>query len=323
MTNAIPPGIAVALYGGRGPARAVADSLPLLKSLRPPIVQLHTQPDDSDAPLLDTLRRELPGVRIWIGAGCNGLADDPLPELQRTAERWGKWCDNHGVELLVVNAEGDKDPATPDWYARPEDPHRAHKIAAMELLLLTLSQAMDKCAIGFTSHDCPQWHPLPWQSALLDSPVSLHLPQVYPALAKSKGGPCSFDGARHRYAMQAAQWAATRVSPRCRPGHPAQALIDGDMDNSGESYGVYTQLWGIVHAGVAWLLDQSDRASAWALPLYPQGKAFEDGVLGLRIALECRRRAGEGWGAIKRFQQAAGLDPDWKVGPKTLAALGL
>lgn len=305
------PGIAVTVYPCT--RERLEAALPLLIALRPPIVQLHTQPDAPDEPLLRELRAALPGVRVWMGAGANGLAAGDLAADLRTAREWASWCAARSVELLVFNCEGDHDPKTTDWLI--DEPGEEIALAdRMAQVLRTAHEAAPSLALGFTSHDRVRTWRLPWGAALgPSSPVVVNADQVYPAESLDPARAISRKGALARLDGTNKQLAEVVRRGTIRP----------DLGVDGAGRAIYTQLWGMSPGAVATLLDRSDLAAAWALPLYPQGRAQVAGLNGLRLVLEARRRFGEGKGAIARAQAAKGLVVDGVAGPLTAAALGV
>lgn len=305
------PGIAVTIYPT---SRANFDaSLALLHELRPPIVQLHTQPDPPDTPLLRDLRDALPGVRVWMGAGANGLAAGDLSADLRTSREWARWCDANHVELLVNNAEGDNDPKTADWLIN--EPGEETALAdRMAQVLRAQRDAAPSLALGFTSHDRVRSWRLPWGAALGPaSPVVVNADQVYPAESLKLERAITRAGALARLDGTNAQLSALVARGTIRP----------DLGVGGAGRAVYTQLWGMTSGAVATLLDRSDLSVAWALSLFPKGRAQVPGINGLRLALAARRLAGEGKGAVARAQQRLGLVVDGVPGPATAAALGV
>lgn len=305
------PGVAVTVYPT---SRAnMADSLAHLVELRPPIVQLHTQPDASDEVPLRDVRAALPGVRIWFGAGANGLAAGDLAADLRAAREWARWCVARSVELLVFNCEGDNDPNTPDW--KIDD--AAEEVALADRMSQVLRAARDAApslALGFTSHDRVRTWRLPWAAALGPaSPVVVNSDQVYPAESLDPARAISRLGALSRLEGTNRQLAELVRRGTIRP----------DLGVDGAGRAIYTQLWGLTPGAVASLLDRSDLAAAWALGLFPRGRAQVPGLNGLRLVLEARRRYGEGKGAILRAQQALGITADGIPGPATAAALGV
>lgn len=301
------PGIGVTLYAGGGPKQAFAKSRDLLASLQPSIVCLHTWPDPTDIHIVGDVRALLPGVRVWISPGANGLAAKSSAENLKQGTEWAKWCAGNGIEVLMPNIERPSAAGQPGWVT-----DNAEKRASLNAPLKAL---LDGCAsqagvsVAITSHDWPRTHPLP--SIAYEHPgVSLVLPQVYPAIGTSDEKLCSRKTAAGRLAATVGQWKSFRhVKPDLRPPSPG--------------WGIYGQLWGHQPAATAWLADQADVYLGWAMPLTPEGRAQEQGIRGLKLAIECRRRYGEGKGAIARAQQALGIAADGLPGPATASALGL
>lgn len=305
------PGIAVTVYPT---GRANFDSaLAQLIDLRPPIVQLHTQPDPPDAPLLRALRKELPGVRVWMGAGANGLAAGDLAADLRAAREWAQWSAANGVELLVFNCEGDHDPKTTDWLI--DEPGEEVSLAdRMAQVLRAAHDAAPGLALGFTSHDRVKSWRLPWGAALGPaSPVVVNSDQVYPAESLNPARAIT-----RAEALSRLEGTNKQLSELVRRG-----TIRPDLGVDGAGRAIYTQLWGLSASAVATLLDRSDLAVAWALSLYPKGRAQVPGINGLRLVLAARRLTGEGKGAIARAQQRLGLIVDGVPGPATARGLGV
>lgn len=303
------PGIGITLYAGNGPKAALKESRELLAELQPAIVCIHTWPDPTDVPLLSELRSLLPGVRLWISPGANGLAAKSADENLAQGKQWANWCADNGVEMLLLNIERPSGPGLPGWVH--------DETAARNGLILPLSKLLDGCSsrqtagvsVGITSHDWPLTHPLP-SIAYTHPGVSLVLPQVYPAIGTAAEKLCSRKTAAGRLAATVGQW--------MRGG-----AIRDDLRPPYTRWGIYGQLWGHQPAATAWLADQADVYLGWAAPLTPHGRAQPEGLRGLRLAIECRRRYGAGKGAILRAQRALGLVADGLPGPATASALGL
>jgi len=303
----IAAGIGVTLYAGKGPRAALTLSRDLLAELRPAFVVLHTWPDAGDEPLVRELRELVPGVRVWISPGANSLAALSPAECEATGRRWAAWCAAHGVETLMPNIERPSKPGMAGWVS--DDAEVRRELAPRLEALYAGCSSHASVALAVTSHDWPGTHPLPGV-AYTHPAVALTLPQVYPAVSTGKASLVGRTTAKGRLDATLKRWARhTQVSPALRPGQPG--------------WGIYGQLWGHSAAAVAWLADQADVYSGWALPLVPDGRAQAEGVCGLRLAIECRRRYGEGRGAIVRAQTALGLVPDGLPGPVTAKALGL
>lgn len=298
------PGVGVTLWSASGPAAALSASREILADLRPAFAVLHGWPGAGTPKLIQELRELVPGVRVWISPGANGLAAKSPEACAAQGRAWRAFCDAHGVEVLMPNIERPSAPGLPGWVV--------DSVSARAPLEDSLRALLDGCAggaalVGITSHDWPGTHPLP-RIAYQHAAVALVLPQVYPATGTKELA--SRRTAQGRLSATLSRWASySHVRPDLRP--------------SSRGWGIYGQLWGHSAAAVAWLADQADVYSGWAVPLVPKGRAQREGIVGLRLALECRRRYGEGAGAILRAQRALGLVPDGLPGPATASALGL
>lgn len=281
------PGLVVTVWGGDGIARALDGALGALRAIGADVVQLHTQPDATDAAVIATLRGALPGARVWIGAPADTLARTPATAAKRAAE-WARMASQLGVEALILNGEAAWVGASP---ALARDVIAACRDGAPALVL------------GWTSFDHPRYHRLPWGAILGAGGVDLHLPQVY---AAPEDGVATRDGALARWESAARQWDAQGdVLPAHRLG--------------GERCVPYVQAHHVSVSGTCALLDRAPLASAWALPT----RSDEAGVIALRADAIMRREAGHAPGRIARWQTAHGLVADSIVGARTLAALGL
>lgn len=281
------PGLVVTAWGSGGIGRALDEALPALVSIRPDAVQIHTQPDASDAAAVARIARDLPDARVWIGAPADTLARTPATAPKRAAE-WACMASQLGAEVLILNGEAAWKGAAPSL-ARDV-------IAAMR-------EASPALILGWTSFDHPRWHRLPWGAILGAGGVDLHLPQVY---AAPEDGVATRDGALARWESAARQWDALGdVLPAHRLG--------------GERCVPYVQAHHVSVSGTCALLDRAPLASTWALP----ARSDEAGVIALRADAIMRREAGHAPGRIARWQSAHGLTADGIVGRATLGAMGL
>ena len=281
------PGLVVTAWGSGGIGRALDEALPALVSIRPDVVQIHTQPDASDAAAVARIARDLPDARVWIGAPADTLARTPATAPKRAAE-WACMASQLGAEVLILNGEAAWKGAAPSL-ARDV-------IAAMH-------EASPALILGWTSFDHPRWHRLPWGAILGAGGVDLHLPQVY---AAPEDGIATRASALARWESAARQWDALGdVLPAHRLG--------------GERCVPYVQAHHVSVSGTCALLDRAPLASTWALP----ARSDEAGVIALRADAIMRREAGHAPGRVARWQAAHGLTADGVVGARSLAALGL
>lgn len=281
------PGLVVTAWGSGGIGRALDEALPVLVAIRPDVVQIHTQPDASDAAAVSRIAREMPDARVWIGAPADTLARTPATAPKRAAE-WARIAAQLGAEVLILNGEAAWKGAAPSL---ARDVIAAMRSAAPALVL------------GWTSFDHPRWHRLPWGAILGAGGVDLHLPQVY---AAPEDGVATRASALARWESAARQWDALGdVLPAHRLG--------------GERCVPYVQAHHVSVSGTCALLDRAPLASAWALPT----RSDDAGVLALRADATMRREAGHAPGRIARWQAAHGLVADGILGPHSLAAMGL
>lgn len=281
------PGLVVTAWGSGGIGRALDEALPALVSIRPDAVQIHTQPDASDAAAVARIARDLPDARVWIGAPADTLARTPATASKRAAE-WACMASQLGAEVLILNGEAAWKGASP---------------ALARDVIAAMREASPALILGWTSFDHPRWHRLPWGAILGAGGVDLHLPQVY---AAPEDGIATRASALARWESAARQWAAQGdVLPAHRLG--------------GERCVPYVQAHHVSVSGTCALLDRAPLASTWALP----ARSDEAGVIALRADAIMRREAGHAPGRIARWQSAHGLTADGIVGRATLGAMGL
>lgn len=320
MTPPVPPGLALTLYDGSANLRSAwLGSKALLCEVRPPVVQLHAYPTSALEAVLDDIRRELVGVRIWVGLPGNSLVNDGGPAK---AAKYTRLCRSWGVEAFVLNCESGKGAGWTPTSGNKLTPEQLD--TRMRAVLAAVRPELGPMVLGFTSHDMPQWHHIPWGAALgPESPVRLHLPQQYAAPMRSKTEAAlppatGWKGAKARADKSDEAWAK----------FVARGVVRPDLGPGGEGFVHYGQLHDITTAGVALLLDRTAVAAGWTLNART-GQADRskrpscdaEGALALRILGALHRAVGPGAGAIARWQATRGLEPDGVVGPKTLAAL--
>lgn len=323
MSGPVAPGLAVTLYPGDS-ARDLEGGRALLEEARPPIVQLHTVPGPKSAAVADEVRRIVPGARIWFGIPANPLVRDDGPAR---AARMALTARSIGAEAIVLNCERPSAAGNPGWTPDTTPCLTPAEIdERMRRLLGFVAPELGAMVLGFTSHDMPLWHHLPWAAALgKDSPVRLHLPQQYAAPSRSKKepslpAPTSWKAARKRAEDSDGQWLRLVRS----------GVVRADLGPGGAGFATYGQCHDIVSAGVMLVADRTDISCVWALNAAtgePDRRKFPKcdalGAFAIRALMRVRREAGEGAGSIARWQASNGLEPDGIVGPRTLAALGL
>jgi hypothetical protein len=306
-TSPVAPGLIVTVGNQRRVEEEFPALLPVLRAIGPDglIVMLHTYPDPPDVATAAMLRRELPGVRVWLQSPANVLAGLPLDRAEEAVRRWVDVAIAAGAEVLSLNGEGASAPGRPGWAAKALPARAALGERVKALLAAAHDQAEGRVALAWSSHDCVDWHYLPWAALLGEgSPVALHLPQVYPVPPR---GRATRHGALARYATAHAQQA--RAAHGIRP----------DLRLGVEGCAPITQAHDLTTAAACALLDKAPLSGVWTLP----DRADAAGLLALRADAELRRRAGHAPGRIARFQGQAGLFVDGDVGPGTLRALGL
>ncbi len=294
-------GLFVTVWDGRSPVSAFEGARELLVSVRPDIVQLHTQPDPTDAPVLQAIRGLLPGVRLWLGAPSNPLAGMSDAKAVETVSRWAELARTWDVELVMLNGERPSRAGLPGWVPRtPELDTKAAKI----LDALTSRGVR----VGWTSHDHLQWHPQPEPVLAPGSRVVCHAPQVYGA-DKDAWAAAPLGSVKGRWS-KAAEQAATLAR---------RGVIGERYAFGGASMAPYVQAHGVSTAATCWLLDRAPLAGAWAAP----ARIDAEGRRALLVDAALRRLVGDAPGRVERFQRTRGLAADGIVGPATLAALGV
>lgn len=301
----VEPGLVVTVGNQRRVEQEFPGILPALRAIGEGIiVMLHTDPDPPDVATSAMVRREL-GARVWLQAPANVLAGLPQERACDVVRRWVDVAARAGAEVLCLNGEGASAPGRPGWASPSAEGRAALAARATALLEAAREEGRGRVALAWSSHDCPDWHRLPW-GALLGptSPIVLHLPQVYPAPAK---GTASRKGALKRYATARAQ--QQRAVHGIRP----------ELQLGGEGCVAITQAHGLSAAAAGSLYDQGALSGAWTLP----DRCDAAGLLGLRVDAALRRRVGHAPHRIARFQASVGLFVDGDAGPATRRALGI
>ena len=177
----VAPCLAVTLWSSDGALRAWEGARELLARGRPEVVQVHSWPGSAGSKkVVPLLRAALPGLRLWIGAGVDGIARQvksgrwSVSRASREMLGIAKGARDLGAELLVWNAEA-------GWKTEPRTAEWARIEATVTAGLAAAAHACPGLALGFTSYDHPSYHSsFPWKAWLgPGSPVTLALPQVY------------------------------------------------------------------------------------------------------------------------------------------------
>lgn len=312
----LPAALVVALYDGRSSVTSLAASRADLGVLRDagPIsdfaVMLHTTPDPSDDVPIATLRTM--GIpRVWLGAPANPLVQRArlrgIASSVALAREWARRAKNDGVECLMFNGERDSGHPDGDWGISSIEDRTLLPQLAREVIAAARDEA-PAVSVAWTSHDRPDYHPLPWAEIL--SAVDLYSGQTY------IDTPDRIDGlgaARARAAN-----AEREMNELVARGIAANHLAPG-----ASGYAPYVQLHGCSVAAICHLTDRGQTACGWALPRAPKGRSDELGVLAWRAMRAVRAEVGAAPGAIARWQAKRGLKVDGVLGHDGLVALGL
>lgn len=321
MSPPVAPGLAATLYDDSADLRAAwAGAKALLTEARVPIVQLHATPSKSLAPVVAEIRAALPGGRIWVGVPGNTYVRDDGPARIAKVTRAAREL---GAECMVLNCERPSAPGNPGWV--PTVALSAAELdARMRRVLAAIAPELGDMVLGFTSHDMPQWHPIPWRAALgAESPVRLHLPQQYAAPPRSSSEPSLPPATGWRGAKNRAEASDTEWRKLARAG-----IVRADLAPGGAGFATYGQAHDIATAGVMLIADRTDVSALWALDgrtgladRAKRPKCDAAGAKAIRTLQRIRREVGEGAGSIARWQAKHGLDPDGVWGAKSEAAL--
>lgn len=281
--------LCVTLWSGAGLADAWEHGRAALAAIRPHAVQLHGAPSllKAQAPAVAAqARAALPGVRVWLGvAGDAGQTLVPSGRLSVAA-----------------------------LHARRVGVAATARACGADTIVLNCEKAWRRDAPGFTAVDAGRWvrdlraacgpgvavehtayvtrfADYPWAAFLGPGLCERTWPQAYWAA----GGSAKW--------MRATIW--RRYWERDVPGGAVAAP--------------YLQAHGCATADLTWFADQFADACFWAVP----ARHDAAGLLALRALAEVERRGFAGAGRVAAFQRSVGLQPDARVGPLTLRALGL
>lgn len=288
---------------GIGAAWDISDDL--LLAAKPSAVQLHTWEPRRIAPVL---QRALPGVRLVMGVGVDGIARDVAKGTRSVS--WGvarmrelaSRADAVGAVAIVWNAEA-------GWKTPPSSVQRTRVEQLVREGLAAVAEDYPALAQWHTAYDHPGYHSTyPWRAWLgAGSPITVSLPQVYAApggaVAASRGA------LPRREAKALASWAAAVRAGWIRPDEPE--CLEGDPRDV--DWRPYYQLHHVALSDTVSSALAHPLACLWALPT----RADADGRRAL-LALCALDRLGY-WreGGVADYQRDAGLTPDGIYGPRT------
>lgn len=307
---------------------AFEDARDELLAIVPDGVCVHGSPSqllargDDGVLALDWVAREiralLPGVRLWVGVGGDGWAGDwragkatesqVLQPLQRVAAK----CREVGAEAIVWNFET-------AWKHSPSDKQPRSALEALARKMMALLCALAPlCIHVVSSFDHVGFHMAVPFAALLDGNVAAFTEQTYVAVA---GTPTKGVLSGRIASAHASQDAARRQGK-----FPADSTSADGTDDSYDDVDVFgtVQLYGTDVTDLTRELVEQPLVQSWSVPLVREGgRADEGGIEAARAARAIRNVVGTGKGAVRRYQQWAGLTADGVPGPKTRAhALG-
>lgn len=325
MTAAVPQlpplsGLVPTVWSSDGCRVAWRAARPLVLSLRPAAVQLHTWPGPESQRVAEDLRRELPGVRILVGVGVDSVARtvalgrSPVTDgARRLARLATEALEYVHADAIVWNAEA-------GWKATAGSEEDQRLEALVRETLARVASEHPTLPQVHTSYDHPSYHATyPWRAWLgPDSPVCASLPQVYAAPA---GGLMAHRGALPaREARALASWGAAIRASWVRPDAPAGTPEDArDVDRL-----PYYQLHHVTAADTITSALAFPVVFGWALPT-----RYDTEGLAAAEALSHLARLGlwrpDGVRVAQQRARDAGLDVgpiDGIPGPRTRAALG-
>lgn len=307
MSAKVPSGVALTLWHSAGPRVALsAETLSLLARARPDAVMLHGGPsifraDGERAPealaVAQALRAAMPGMRLWFGVGCDGIAkrvrsgaDTAVQAIERIAivARLGA---SLGVEALVFDAEG-------AWKSASTSPFAQQARALVPELYAAARREAPAVALGMTSFDQPMLHGVfPWSAWCGDATCDFAMPQVYAAPDK---GPAHPGALPRRFERHAASWALAVEKGWIRADLPRMP---------------YLQAHGVEAAETITALVGANTCALWSTP----ARIDTAGAAALEAAMKLRRMGLD----VAAFQREKGLVVDGICGPITRAALGV
>ena len=309
------PAVVVTVYPGGSMAQTAREARPILKRLASYAapgdlaVCLHDPVNGDEGPVLDVVH-DL-GLRLWSAWGANSLVRIArargIDAATATAEVWARGAARAGTEVVEPNGERVGTLNANDWV--PDAPGDAELLPTLARgVIAAVRRGAPRCAVSFTSHDHPRWHPVCWNQWAGPDGVDLLALQYY---ASDPGSPGP-EG-------HAAAVARLRSGTAQLRDFVSRGIVRADLGPGGPGWTPYGQIHGMTTAGAAETLDAAAISRAWAIPT----RDGEAGLLGLCAVLLARREQGRSANALERWQAAHGLAPDGNVGPATLSAMEL
>jgi hypothetical protein len=292
--------VVLAVYSSGSTAQAWQRTAAQLPTARLGAVMLHDAPRADLGPTAREIRAR--GSALWYGVGIDGWARDlrsgtrTAAQISARAVSLARIAADQGAELVMWNGEAAfvRTPGTDDTDARVE---------SVLAQVFDAVQSQVGIAQGFTSYDCPLWHPIGWGEICGPrSPVSVLSLQRY---VSGGTGPLQGIGAlRARHDRSAAQLCALVARGDCRP----------DLADGGVGCLPYLQIHGVQAAAtVAYAVEQR------GVCLWAAGSRSDDAGAEAVAVLAAIDRAGL-WGDVRGLQRVLGVAEDGAYGPATHAA---
>ena len=308
---------------------ALEDARDELLAIRPDGVCVHGSPSqllargEDGATALEwvaaELRGLLPGVRLWVGVGCDGWVDDwragraTEAQVLQPLQRCAALASGTGAEAIVWNAE------TAWKHAASDKRTRAELDALARRFVASVTKIAARAVHVVSSFDHVGFHmALPFD-ALLSGNVAAFTAQNY--VARAGDAP-----PRGLLKGRIGSAAKSIESARQQQKFPADERGPDGVDASHEDVDVFStvQLHGTDALDLARELAEAPLVLSWSVPMVREGgRADARGLEAARVA-RVIRAAGAGPGAVRRYQEASSgaLRVDGVLGPRTMASLG-
>lgn len=286
----------------------------LLKRMRPPMVKVHAWPSRKTIETCAAIRRDIPGTRVMIAVGVDGVAkrvaqktqsvSSAVDELVGLADKAVRDC---GAEAFEYNAEA-------AW----KRPPNSEEYMRLQLLISTTLQRTaalhPNLPLGHTAYDHPTYHSTyPWKLWIgEDSPIGYSAPQVYAAPGgdvRAKTG----DALDHRETRALESWSTAIRKGWIREDAPDGSAADmRDIDWIPYYQAHHVQAGDTISSALL-----HDRAFFWAVPTRMDANG-EKALLALSILWRDGYWSPNG---VERFQREHGLKADNVPGNLTIPAI--